>query len=1372
MSLFDDRIVPGGQRPPGAARSLFSGPGSVVRAVGALCLVMVLGLLGAGSVGARQVQLYTGSFGLASSTTPNPYPLSKPGGIAVNDTTHDVYVTDPGNHRVEEFSASGEFLLAFGANVGGVGSDVCGDLVPCTAGTPGSTPGELTTPEAIAVDNSSGPSQGDVYVADTTDDVVSKFNSSGELIRTWGDEGQLTGSAIASPPAKLSGPFHHPEGIAIDQSGNLWVYSETDMYEFEQNGSFVTDWPMAVALTTDHFPVYSVAVNSNDDLYLVSWETFKKYVFEFDTAGEELGDNLIEVEHVDAEALTVDPADNAVYVAQKVGTIGEVGRYEGCPAPIVGASGFCEPTEVFGVAQLSSPTAPTHAVAEEPVAHRVYVLEDTGTRVASEGVGNIRAFASETIPSVSLAPLSSPTPSAVTLKGTIDPEGVQLNEGLEGCRFEWGETTSYGHVVACDRTAAEIGSGSAPVEVQASLSGLVAGTTYHFRLAAGNANDVNANLDEPSVTQDVAFGPASIGSESALDVSSSGVTLEAEVNPQDADTHVLFEYGTSTSYGSSTAAVDLGSGGTDQNVSEVLQGLSPNTLYHYRLVASSPLATVDGEDQTFITQRAGGALVLPDNREWELVSPPNMHGAEIHPLDRALSQAALSGDAVTYSLSQANEADAQGSNSFVQVISTRAQDGGWASKDIALPRAGAPDEGPEYEAFSEDLSTALVEPRGPFTSLKPEVFPVDSGRTPYVRHNSTCASEPTTCYAPIVTGAEGYEDVPPGTEFNGPEPGETANAYVNGKDEFVGGTPNLAHVIVASTVQLTETPTPSGVSELYEWSADKSPRERLALVSRLEDGQPSPGTAGLGGEEIGSGASGNPGKNAVSSDGSRIVWNEQEGGGGHGLYLTDTTTGQTFQLDTVQGGEGTGGAEPHFLFGSGDLSRIFFTDTQRLTSDSGAADDDPDLYECEMVEAAGALRCELHDLTPPHDGASASLPYQGMALGASEDGSWVYFAASGVLGETASEGARPGECEARSASATCNLYVMHDGASGWEAPRLVAVVSAADSPDWGKVNRRLGDVTARVSPNGEWLAFMSQRPLTGYDNRDAASGVPDEEVYLYHAGSTSRLICASCNPTGARPNGRQFDVGNGLIGNNAWGEGQWLAASVPTWSPGRSAADVAFYQSRYLSNSGRLFFDSSDALVPQDINDNQDVYEFEPAGVGSCSGESVTYGTTTEGCVSLISSGRAAGESAFIDASENGDDVFFLTQERLSQQDVGNAVALYDAHACTSALPCPSEAAAPPPCETAEACRAAPSPEPGVFGAPASATFMGDGNLALASPTPAVKPRRLTRAQKLARALGACAKKRNRQKRTACERTARKHYGSRKKTQKKTRRGK
>ena len=65
----------------------------------------------------------------------------------------------------------------------------------------------------------------------------------------------------------------------------------------------------------------------------------------------------------------------------------------------------------------------------------------------------------------------------------------------------------------------------------------------------------------------------------------------------------------------------------------------------------------------------------------------------------------------------------------------------------------------------------------------------------------------------------------------------------------------------------------------------------------------------------------------------------------------------------------------------------------------------------------------------------------------------------------------------------------------------------------------LADVTAGVSPDGEYLAFMSDRSLTGYDNVDAnpaAKGARDEEVYLYDA-STKLLVCASCNPNGEPP---------------------------------------------------------------------------------------------------------------------------------------------------------------------------------------------------------------------------------------------------------------
>jgi hypothetical protein len=144
--------------------------------------------------------------------------------------------------------------------------------------------------------------------------------------------------------------------------------------------------------------------------------------------------------------------------------------------------------------------------------------------------------------------------------------------------------------------------------------------------------------------------------------------------------------------------------------------------------------------------------------------------------------------------------------------------------------------------------------------------------------------------------------------------------------------------------------------------------------------------------------------------------------------------------------------------------------------------------------------------------------------------------------------------------------------------------------------------------------------------------------------------------------------------------------------------------------------------------------------------------------VGLSSSGESGEESAFLDASADGSDVFFLTSGRLSSSDVDSAYDVYDAHLCSASAPCASPAAAtPPPCATADACRAAPTPQPDIFGAPSSESFKGQGNITPAPAKPASKP--LTRAQKLTAALKACKKKKARARRAACVKHAKKLYG-------------
>jgi hypothetical protein len=138
-------------------------------------------------------------------------------GVGVSLVSGDVYVADTGNDRVDVFSASGAFVLAFGKGVDvSTGGDVCTAVSEdtCGPGVEGSAAGELALPVFVAVDNSCAlhkpvlagseceafdPSDGDVYVAsagDPVDERVSKFTAGGVLVSSWGSGGQLDGSSV------------------------------------------------------------------------------------------------------------------------------------------------------------------------------------------------------------------------------------------------------------------------------------------------------------------------------------------------------------------------------------------------------------------------------------------------------------------------------------------------------------------------------------------------------------------------------------------------------------------------------------------------------------------------------------------------------------------------------------------------------------------------------------------------------------------------------------------------------------------------------------------------------------------------------------------------------------------------------------------------------------------------------------------------------------------------------------------------------------------------------------------------------------------------------------------------------------------------
>jgi hypothetical protein len=1174
---------------------------------------------------------------------------------------------------------------------------------------------ECVGPAAVAVDGNPSSlndwAAGDVYVTDLEKRVVDVFKPAaggGETL-----EAQLQGP---EPPGVL---FSGPYGVAVNpSSGELFVADRV---------------PGSLLSTVYVFKPAAIA---------------KQY--EFVGALVVPGGSFEQVSGV-----TVDGGNGDVYVSEgQLGIVHEFDAQSGYVGRLTGT-----PTGPLGEPRAFSQV---QSVAVDPASHYVYVGDyrgEFGEPTAIDVFGRDLVIPDVTTGAVTGLKVIGEGHIEATLNGTVNPD----EEGEASCVFVWGTSREFGQEAKCEPET--LADGGVPVAVHARLSAageLVPDTTYYYRLQATNKDGTNAG----EASQDGEFttpGPG-LRKETVSDVASTSVTFNATVNPHGAPTSYYFQYGTSTEYGSLAPGAALGSGEGDVEVSQHMQqGLSAGTVYHYRVVAVSELApgefeTFAGPDETFTTQTAGGGSALLDGRSWELVSPTDKHGALMEPIgETGVIQAAAGGGAMTFLAASPTEAEPQGNTNLAnaQVLSTRGSSG-WVSRDIALPHetpTGATlGLGEEYRFFSEDLLSAVVQPFGAFipASSPLALAPREaSEQTPFLRTDypggdlgNPCMQ---SCYRPLVTGASGYANVSPGTVFGtafaafGAEEGCPPSPMCG--PQFVSASPDSSHVVLESRVPLT--PGASGRG-LYEWSGG-----RLVLVSTLPAGG-GPASApelGFGGAETGSIL-----RHAVSDDGSRVVWSEGSGGNSH-LDLRDVTKGvtkgETVRLDAVQGGSGRGLVGPIFQGASSDGSRVFFADAQRLTADSQQTGG-RQLYECEITETAeGKLQCSLSDLTP-------SANVLGTVIGMSQDGSWAYFVSNGVL----AQGAGPGNCDEQSSppGATCNLYAWHDG-----TPRLVARLSGEDWPDWSGSNTDLNGLTARVSPNGRWLAFMSQRELTGYDTHDAFHpDKSDEEVYLYDAnagGGNGRVVCGSCDPTGARPVGVEYgEIDNQLVGGDrVWEPHQWIAANVPGWTPYR--LQRALYQSRHLSDSGRLFFNSSDALAPQDVNGQEDVYEYEPPGVGACTAGSIGFSERSGGCVGLVSSGEAAGESAFLDASETGSDVFFLTSGKLAAQDYDTALDVYDAHECTSGSPCfPAAPALPPPCVTGDSCKAAPSPQPSIFGAPASATFSGRGNVTAQAAGPVVAGKRLTRAQGRARALRACRRKQRKHRRRVCERSVHRRY--------------
>ena len=534
----------------------------------------------------------------------------------------------------------------------------------------------------------------------------------------------------------------------------------------------------------------------------------------------------------------VDQSSGGIYAEESYGSASEsvfsVAEFSSAGAYLDQITGAGSPTGSFLL--ISSVTV-------DPSTHDVYVLDPQRSIVDIFGPD-------VTIPDVTPGPVARLTGKNATLTGTVNPDRA----GAATCQFVWGATKEFGHAAPCSAPIAE---GENPVPVEAQLSGLQPDTSYCYRLQATDAN--GTNIGEPS--QDRCFTTAGLEPRPATvsAVTAESATFEATINPRNIATAYYFQYGTTSGYGTDVPAAPgaaVGSGEGNVEVSQHVQKLDADTIYHYRVVElieieGRAVEEFDGPDQTFTTQRSGG-FALPDGRQWEMVTPPQKQGAlfegvtdeqrlsEGRTVSENVIQAAAGGSAIADIASVPSEAEPQGyAAGKVSVLSTRGASG-WSSQVIAPPHAEATGpnfQGGEYRLFSDDLSRGVVQPSGPFDPL---LSGEATEATAYLHadflNGNVSEHCQTSCFQPLVTSG----NTRPGAVFGEmTTKGECYKAICGPR--FVAGTPDLSHVILSSEVQLTSTPaeeslkkgqiSTSGQTGGCSWSAFCRDAKRAAASS-------------------------------------------------------------------------------------------------------------------------------------------------------------------------------------------------------------------------------------------------------------------------------------------------------------------------------------------------------------------------------------------------------------------------------------------------------------------------------------------------------------------------------------------------------------
>jgi hypothetical protein len=1216
---------------------------------GVVWLCVLAGGLVFGCVGAwaGETRLLEGSFG-PDGTAASVF--TQPASVAVDQTSGDVYVEDAAAGTVEKFDSSHTPV-----EWGGLASNIEGSRLTGFSFSAGPPLSEMAVNSLTHV----------LYVVDHGSESLRAFQASGEPALFTAGPGAGTNTL---------GGFGELCGVAVDSSGDIYASDFfTGIEVYAPSGELLK-------LIPGSFFKCSLAVGAGGVVYAGGFEgavsRFVPSVFPVTASTTyEFGGT---VDEASSWGVAVDPASNHLLVDEH----SQVGEYDEAASRLA----------TFGETGAPGELAASEGVAVDGVSDHVYV-SDTG------GGHQVEIFGPEVVlADVVTGEASEVQPRSARLSGSVNPDGVELT----GCTFAVVDSAHYnpgaadpyaaGTRVPCAESTGVIGAGSEPVPVHADLSGLQVGTTYHFRLEASNASTTAKGADGVFATQP----PPSIDGVSVANLTASAGDLTAEIDPNGLETTYLFEYGTSTEYGSRipTSPQPIGAGSADVSKTQHITGLAPDTVYHWRVIASNAAGTTTGVDHTFIYP-TGGRTALPDGRAYEMVTPAHKNGALLGSVFLGPSPGiAEDGSRVVLSTLQCfEETSCPASRGPVgtQYAFTRTPTG-WQASSLAPPAT-------EYDINSV-WALSVNDGAGIYSMPTAPAGEDDF----YARHPDGSFSHIGPVSSPSL-GAEG----PRGSQ---------------GFYHLVTG--DLSHFVYEEEFPVWPSLDENRSEAVYEYSGSGSQpslvgvsgeRGSTDLISSCATTLNQPGN----------------GNESLSADGRIVYFSAEACGSGTGVnehtaVPADTLYARIDEAETIKisarspgdcTSEACLGSPPGdaaYQGSSADGRTAFFTDTQQLT-DTASEDSNPgDTARFSGCARATGMGCNLYeyslDAPTAHrlvavsagDLSGGGPRVQGV-VAVSKDGTHVYFVAKGVLTGVANgsgEVARDGEE---------NLYVYErDSAHPDGLLRFVTVLSSAhkgelgaDSTEWES-----GVGVADVTSDGRFLLFRSQRALTPDDSRTTDIGAA--QVFRYDA-QTGVLMRVSVGEQGFN------DSGNAGVGD----------AHIVPGTAFQSFAGKGTRNPSMSNDGSYVFFMSPVGLTTGALND----VPIGKAPLGTAEYAQNVY-EYHDGHVSLISDGHdvsvepppvaecqnSISAVCLVGVSGSGRDVFFTTSDPLVSQDTDTQLDYYDARVCSVGDPCVS---APPEGLAAcdgEACHGIPAQAPGVP-AGGSATFSGPGNEKQLSPVSA-----------------------------------------------------